>query len=49
MEEKGSLLIKVEKVNKYATIIFTDTGAGIKEEDQKKLFEPFFSTKAREE
>ena len=47
MEEKGSLLIKVEKINNYVTIIFTDTGAGIKEEDQKKLFEPFFSTKAR--
>jgi len=47
MEDSGSLLIKVEKINNYATIIFTDTGAGIKEEDQKKLFEPFFSTKAR--
>ena len=47
MEEKGSLLIKVEKINNYVTIIFTDTGAGIKAEDQKKLFEPFFSTKAR--
>ena len=47
MEEKGSLLIKVEKINSYVTIIFTDTGVGIKEEDQKKLFEPFFSTKAR--
>ena len=47
MDDNGSLLIKVEKINNYATIIFTDTGAGIKEEDQKKLFEPFFSTKAR--
>lgn len=47
MGEKGRLLIKVEKINNYVNIIFTDTGPGIKDEDLKKLFEPFFSTKAR--
>ena len=47
MGEKGKLLIKVTKVNNYANIIFSDTGKGIKEEDKKRLFEPFFSAKAR--
>jgi len=30
---------------KSVQIEFTDTGHGIKEEDKKRLFEPFFSTK----
>lgn len=47
MNEKGRLLIEVTKVNNYVIIIFRDTGKGIKEEDKARLFEPFFSTKAR--
>ena len=31
--------------NKYVEVKFSDTGQGIKEEDMKRLFEPFFSTK----
>lgn len=47
MEESGKLLISVEKKDNYVNIIFKDSGCGIKEEDRKRLFEPFFSTKAR--
>ena len=45
--ETGKLRIEVTKVNNYVNIIFRDTGKGIKEEDKKRIFEPFFSTKAR--
>lgn len=47
MNGNGKLLIEVTKTNNYVTITFKDTGKGIKDEDKKRLFEPFFSTKAR--
>lgn len=47
MGEKGKLLIQAAKINNYVTIVFKDTGGGIKEENRARLFEPFFSTKAR--
>lgn len=47
MGEKGRLQIILTKENNYATIIFKDTGKGIREEDRGRIFEPFFSTKAR--
>lgn len=47
MREKGELRISLQKEGNYAAIIFKDTGPGIKEEDRMRLFEPFFSTKAR--
>lgn len=47
MNGNGKLLIEVIKTNNYVTITFKDTGKGIKDEDKKRLFEPFFSTKAR--
>lgn len=47
MEEKGRLQIRLTKENNYATIVFGDTGRGIKEEDKARIFEPFFSTKPR--
>ena len=31
----------------YVNMVIKDSGKGIKDEDKKRLFEPFFSTKAR--
>lgn len=47
MNGKGVLILKtfLDEDGKYINIEFTDTGYGIKEEDKKRLFEPFFSTK----
>lgn len=47
MGEKGKLSIELTKQDTYATIIFKDTGVGIKEEEKKRIFEPFFSTKVQ--
>ena len=48
MPEGGRLLIKSEALSpKWVTASFTDTGTGINEETQKKVFEPLFTTKAR--
>lgn len=47
MNGHGKLLIEVTKTDKYVIITFSDSGEGIKDEDKKRLFEPFFSTKAR--
>ncbi|MFH1191480.1 MAG: ATP-binding protein, partial [Candidatus Omnitrophota bacterium] len=45
MTEKGSLIIKAIRLDNGVNIVFEDTGSGIKEEDTKKIFDPFFSTK----
>ncbi len=45
MTEKGSLIIKASRSDDYASIVFEDTGSGIKEEDRKIIFDAFFSTK----
>lgn len=49
MDNDGTLAIimKVSDNNNYITIRFEDTGPGIKEDDKEKIFEPFFSTKAK--
>ena len=47
MNGHGKILIEVTKNDKYVIITFSDSGKGVKDEDKKKLFEPFFSTKAR--
>lgn len=47
MDGDGTLSIRtfLGEDGKSIQIEFTDTGHGIKEEDKKRLFEPFFSTK----
>ena len=37
--------ISTKLVDKYILIQITDTGSGIKEEDKKNIFSPFFTTK----
>lgn len=46
MPEGGTLTIKVEKT-KELKIMIHDTGAGVPEENMKKIFLPFFTTKDR--
>lgn len=44
--EYDTSMVRALKPETYWVVSFEDNGTGIKEEDQKKLFEPFFSTKA---
>ncbi|MDV3001892.1 MAG: Sensor histidine kinase RcsC [Chroococcopsis gigantea SAG 12.99] len=39
--EKGSVILKVEKVEQYLAFSVIDTGIGIPEEEQERLFQPF--------
>jgi signal transduction histidine kinase len=43
--EKGKLTIEVEVSGDYCEIRITDNGSGITEENQKRLFDPYFTTK----
>lgn len=47
MPEGGELTIKAfnEKLNKSVSIIISDTGTGISQENMDKIMEPFFTTK----
>lgn len=46
MEDGGKLTICIkESPGAFLTISISDTGKGISPEDQKKIFEPFFSTR----
>ncbi len=51
MEDSGKLLITTDKILKNSTswirITFLDDGAGIEEELMEKIFNPFFTTKAK--
>ncbi len=47
MGEGGQLKVKTRLAGDYVEVEFNDTGCGIPEENIKKLFDPFFSTKAR--
>ncbi|MDM8523812.1 ATP-binding protein [Desulfococcaceae bacterium HSG8] len=49
MNDRGHLDITARKQgNEHLCIKVRDDGAGISEEDQKRIFEPFFSTKQKE-
>ncbi len=45
MEFKGDLKVKVYKEGRYAVTTFIDSGKGIPKKIQKKIFEPFYTTK----
>ena len=45
MGERGTLTINTYKIDENVKIEFIDTGAGIPEENLKKVFDPFFTTK----
>ena len=52
MEEGGVLsietkMVKLEDKKEYTEIKVSDTGCGIKENDLKKIFEPFFTKKEK--
>lgn len=48
MPEGGRLVVKSEVVPaEWLVVSFTDTGAGIPEENREKVFEPLFTTKAK--
>jgi PAS domain S-box-containing protein len=48
MEEKrGILKVSTKKTNGFIEVAFQDTGIGIKKENMKKLFTPFFTTRAQ--
>lgn len=46
--EKPHLGYEPVKTGKYIVVSVTDSGSGIKEEDLKKIFEPFYSKKVME-
>ena len=48
MPETGQLVIKSETLpQSWVAVSFADSGAGISRENQEKLFEPLFTTKAK--
>lgn len=47
MTEGGQFKVKTKLDNDYIEVEFSDSGCGIPKENLKKLFDPFFSTKAR--
>ena len=45
MENGGAITVNVEEEDGYYFVAITDNGSGITEENQAKIFNPFFSTK----
>lgn len=46
MPQGGTLTVRTEDKGTHVVVEIEDTGCGISEEDQKQLFNPFFTTKA---
>jgi len=44
-EEGGNITISTNKTENQVTLTISDTGSGISEKNQEKLFTPFFTTK----
>jgi len=47
MEKGGTLKVSTKKTGGAIEVSFKDTGIGISEEDMKKIFIPFFTTRAK--
>jgi PAS domain S-box-containing protein len=47
MEKGGTLKISTKKTKEFIEISFKDTGIGLPKENMKKLFTPFFTTRAK--
>jgi PAS domain S-box-containing protein len=47
MPDGGSLTVRLRREGNEALLSFEDTGCGISEEDQARIFEPFYTTKER--
>lgn len=47
--DRGSVTVRCEARSGAVVIVVTDTGQGIRKEDQAKLFQPFFTTKGQGE
>jgi len=49
MEETSSkeLTVEIQNDEKNILLVVTDTGKGVRDEESDKIFDPFFSTKAR--
>ena len=43
--EKGEITVSISTQKNVIRIVFSDNGPGVSEENRKKIFEPFFSTK----
>ncbi len=46
MEEGGELTLRANRDNGHVRVTLSDTGPGIPPEVQKRMFEPFYTTKA---
>ena len=44
-KEKGRIIVRTGKADRWASIAISDTGAGIPEAVRSKIFDPFFTTK----
>lgn len=44
-DEIGTIRIKLNILNNTLELIYTDDGKGIDKEEQKKIFDPFYTTK----